>query len=78
MKKEYLPGWLLMLGVGLAATFLSRLIVIGGKHPVEAAVVAILLGIIIRNTISASFISSRNKSFRKNLNPGNRTYWSFS
>lgn len=52
MKKEYLPGWLLMLGVGLAATFLSRLIVIGGKHPVEAVVVAILLGIIIRNTIS--------------------------
>ena len=50
MKKEFIPGWMLMLAVGVIATLLSRLVEIGGKHPVEAAVVAIVLGILIRNT----------------------------
>jgi len=50
MKKEFLPGWLLMLVVGLIAIFLSKLIVIGGKNPIEAVVIAILIGILIRNT----------------------------
>ncbi len=50
MKKEFIPGWLLMLGVGLVATILSRLVVAGGKHPIEAAVLAIVLGILARNT----------------------------
>jgi uncharacterized integral membrane protein (TIGR00698 family) len=49
MKKEFLPGWGLMLVVGVAATFFSRLVVVGGKHPVEAAVIAVVLGILIRN-----------------------------
>ncbi|HDJ23520.1 MAG TPA: putative sulfate exporter family transporter [Candidatus Aminicenantes bacterium] len=52
VKKELIPGWLLMLGVGVVATFSSRLIVIGGKHPIEAVVIAIILGILIRNTVS--------------------------
>lgn len=52
MKKEFIPGWLLMLCVGVVSIFVSRLIVIGGKHPIEAVVIAIILGIIIRNTIS--------------------------
>jgi uncharacterized integral membrane protein (TIGR00698 family) len=50
MKKEFLPGWILMLAVGVLATFLSKLIVIGGKNPIEAAVIAILIGILVRNT----------------------------
>jgi uncharacterized integral membrane protein (TIGR00698 family) len=49
MKKEFLPGWGLMLVVGIAATFISKLVVVGGKNPIEAAVLAIILGIIIRN-----------------------------
>jgi uncharacterized integral membrane protein (TIGR00698 family) len=50
MKKEFLPGWLLMLAVGALSMFLSKLIVLGGKNPIEAVVIAILIGILIRNT----------------------------
>lgn len=49
MKKEFLPGWILMLVVAVVATSLSGLVEIGGKHPVEAAVIAIVLGILLRN-----------------------------
>lgn len=49
MKKEFIPGWLLMLIIGLGSTALSRLVVVGGKNPVEAAVLAIVLGILLRN-----------------------------
>lgn len=50
MKKEFFPGWLLMLGIGLVSMFLSNLIVIGGKNPIEAAVIAIILGVVLRNS----------------------------
>jgi uncharacterized integral membrane protein (TIGR00698 family) len=50
MKKEFLPGWILMLGIGLISMFLSEQIVIGGKNPIEAAVIAIILGILSRNS----------------------------
>ena len=51
MKKEYIPGWGLMLLVGLAATLLAemKLIVIGGKNPIEAALIAIVISVLIRN-----------------------------
>jgi uncharacterized integral membrane protein (TIGR00698 family) len=49
MKKEFLPGWILMLVVALFATSLSKLVEVGGKHPIEAVVVAIILGILLRN-----------------------------
>ncbi len=49
MKKEFLPGWALMLGVGTASLLLSKLVVIGGKNPIEAAALAVLLGILFRN-----------------------------
>jgi uncharacterized integral membrane protein (TIGR00698 family) len=49
LKREFLPGWGLMLLVGLVSNALSRLVVVGGKHPVEAVVVAIVLGILVRN-----------------------------
>jgi len=50
MKKEFLPGWILMLGIGLVSMFLSKLIVIGGKNPIESVVIAIILGILFRNS----------------------------
>lgn len=50
MKKELLPGWALMFIVALAATFFSRLVVIGGKNPIEATILAILIGIFLRNS----------------------------
>lgn len=49
MKKEFLPGWILMLIVALIATSLSKLVEVGGKHPIEAVVIAIILGILLRN-----------------------------
>lgn len=39
-----------MLGVGTISMLLSNLVVIGGKNPIEAAVIAILIGILIRNS----------------------------
>jgi len=49
IKKEFLPGWILMLVTGMAAILLSKLVVIGGKNPIEAAALAVLLGILLRN-----------------------------
>ncbi len=68
MRKEFLPGWVLMLALGTAAIFLSKLVVIGGKNPIEAAVIAILLGILIRNLgILSSIFLPGIKSFEKIL-----------
>jgi uncharacterized integral membrane protein (TIGR00698 family) len=68
MKKEFLPGWLLMLAVGTLAMFLSKLIVIGGKNPIESAVIAILIGILIRNTgMLPGFFLPGIKAFEKIL-----------
>jgi uncharacterized integral membrane protein (TIGR00698 family) len=39
-----------MLGVGTISMLLSNLVVIRGKNPIEAAVIAILIGILIRNS----------------------------
>ncbi len=49
MKKEYIPGWLLMIAIGLISMLLSRLVVAGGKHPLEATALAIIIGLLIRN-----------------------------
>lgn len=49
IKKEFLPGWALMLVVGIMAILLSKLVVIGGKNPIEAAVLVVLFGILLRN-----------------------------
>lgn len=48
-KREFIPGWALLIGVALASTFSSELVVLGGKHPLEASAVAVVLGIAIRN-----------------------------
>lgn len=48
MKFEYIAGWLLLVFVALVSTTLSELVVIGGKHPLEATAIAIVFGIICR------------------------------
>jgi uncharacterized integral membrane protein (TIGR00698 family) len=68
MKKEFIPGWLLMLAVGALSMLLSKLIVLGGKNPIEAAVIAILIGILIRNTgLLPDFFLPGIKAFEKIL-----------
>jgi uncharacterized integral membrane protein (TIGR00698 family) len=49
MKKDLIPGWLLMAAVGVLSIFLSELIVAGGKHPLEATALAVVIGIAARN-----------------------------
>lgn len=49
MKREFFPGWLLMAALSVAAMLCSSLVEIGGKHPLEAPVLAILFGILVRN-----------------------------
>lgn len=57
-----------MLAVGVLATLLSKSIVIGGKNPIEAVVIAILIGILIRNTgMLPSVFLPGIKSFEKIL-----------
>lgn len=40
-NKEHIPGWLLMVAVGVLAMLLSNLVVAGGKHPLEATALAV-------------------------------------
>lgn len=47
--RSYLPGWLLMVVLSLIAMGLSKLVVIGGKEPLEASALVVVLGIILRN-----------------------------
>lgn len=46
MRKEYFLGWGLLALGSLSFLYISKLIEVGGKHPVEAAILAILLGIL--------------------------------
>ena len=71
MKKDNIPGWLLMLIVGLVSMTLSKLVVVGGKNPVEAAVLAIVLGILVRNVgLVPKFCLPGIKAFEKILIAG--------
>ncbi len=49
VKAEYLPGWLIMLGIAVVSALVSGMIVVGGSNPVEPAVLAIILGILLAN-----------------------------
>ena len=48
-KVMVIPGWLLMLVVAIISQIISIAIVVGKSHPVEAIVIAIVLGIVLRN-----------------------------
>ncbi len=49
MAKEHIPGWLLMAAVGVLAMLLSNLVTAGGKHPLEATALAVIIGLLARN-----------------------------
>jgi len=46
---SYLPGWALMCVLSLIAMGISKLVVIGGKEPLEASALVVVFGIILRN-----------------------------
>lgn len=49
MRSNYLPGWLLLALIAGCSIWLSSLYEVSGKHPLEASVISIVLGILIRN-----------------------------
>ncbi len=68
MKIEQIPGWILMAAVGVISMLLSNLIVAGGKHPLEATAIAVVLGILARNLgLVRNIFHAGIKSFEKLL-----------
>ncbi|MFZ2053647.1 MAG: putative sulfate exporter family transporter [Candidatus Aminicenantales bacterium] len=68
MKKEFIPGWLLMVAVGVLSIFLSNLIVAGGKHPLEATALAVVIGLLARNLgLVPAFFHGGIRQFEKPL-----------
>lgn len=66
--KQLIPGWILILLVTISAHLLSTIISIGGKHPIEASVLAIVLGITIRSLKRVpNLCESGVKAFEKPL-----------
>jgi uncharacterized integral membrane protein (TIGR00698 family) len=49
MKKEFIPGWILMIVVAAISLVLSNQITAGGKHPLEATALAVIFGVLARN-----------------------------
>ena len=63
-----IPGWLLMVAVGVLAMFLSSLVVAGGKHPLEATSLAVIIGLLARNIgVVPALCHSGIKQFEKPL-----------
>src|SRR5712671_5419256 len=46
---SYLPGWGLMIVLSLLALAASKLVVIGGKEPIEASALVVIFGIVLKN-----------------------------
>lgn len=68
MKKDYIPGWLLMISVGVLSLFLASLVVAGGKHPLEATALAVIIGLLARNLgLVPAFFFPGIKQFEKPL-----------
>ena len=49
LSKELLPGWAFLIIIALISKYLSGTFELGGKHPLEAALIAIIIGIALRN-----------------------------
>ena len=49
LKMENVPGWGLLIALSLISMYLSETVVMGGKHPLEASAVAVVLGILLSN-----------------------------
>ena len=68
MKEERLPGWLLMAAVGVLGMLLSDLVVAGGKHPLEATSLAVVIGLLARNIgVVPALFHSGVRQFEKPL-----------
>ena len=48
MNRQWIPGFLLLIALAYGSKWLSSLVVMGGKHPLEAAIIAILVGMGLR------------------------------
>ncbi len=46
---KFLPGWIYLAVITLAAHFSSTLVAVGGKHPLEATALAILFGMLLKH-----------------------------
>jgi len=67
-KNSRISGWLLMFVIALIAFYISKAITIQGKHPVESVLLAIILGILLRNLINLPGVfESGIKAFQKIL-----------
>lgn len=49
MFRDHLPGWALMFAVAIVSIALSNAVTAGGKHPLEATALAVIIGILARN-----------------------------
>lgn len=49
LSKESFPGYLLLIAVALVSMFASTFVVLGGKHPLEASALAVVIGIALRS-----------------------------
>ena len=49
LKTENIPGWLLMILLAAGSLLLSNQITAGGKHPLEATALAVVIGVLARN-----------------------------
>ena len=68
MKREFLPGWVVMMVLAWLATWAHNLVEIGGKHPLETAVIAIVVGVLLRNLkLLPSVFDAGIKAFEKPL-----------
>jgi len=45
-----LPGLIYLILVSIVSQYLSDLVTVGGKHPLEASVIAIIIGVLLKNT----------------------------
>ncbi len=68
MKKQYFWGWTLLGCGAFVFTYLSKLFEVGGKHPIEAAVLAIVVGILAASfSLVPSSCGAGVKAFEKPL-----------
>jgi len=68
MKREFIPGWIVMVVLAFVAGWGNKLVEIGGKHPLEAAVIAIVVGVLLRNLkLLPSMFDAGIKAFEKPL-----------
>ncbi|MCB0339222.1 MAG: putative sulfate exporter family transporter [Bdellovibrionales bacterium] len=47
---KLIPGYILLVIIAVIATYGSKLVEVGGKHPIEPAVLAILIGMVLVNS----------------------------